>query len=68
MQAIMVIRMKSANCAIINWIRRRRYSFCEYNKQNNISGTYSDLYEENVSEETIRMLEQINKLRENKLS
>ena len=41
---------------------------CEYNKQNNITGTYSDLFKENVSVETIRTLEQINKLRENKLS
>ena len=33
-----------------------------------ISGINSDLVKENVSVETIRMLEQINKLRENKLS
>ena len=33
-----------------------------------ISGINSDLVEENVGVETIRMLEQINKLRENKLS
>ena len=33
-----------------------------------ISGINSDLVEENVGVETIRMLEQINKLMENKLS